>query len=77
MRDSNFAGKNMPVWHDFSGNLPAERHVEGRVAFGVADVDVDAAGRAGVVVQEQLEHLEGYIKVYWVGRNIQQSLIVE
>ena len=19
MRDSNFAGKNMPVWHDFSG----------------------------------------------------------
>ena len=52
----------------FSGNLPAERHVEGRVAFGVADVDVDAAGgRTGVVVQEQLEHLEGYIKVYWVG----------
>ena len=62
MRDSKFAGKEIPVWH-FSGNLPAERHVEGRVAFGVADVDVDASGRAGVVVQEQLEHLEGYIRV--------------
>ena len=47
--DSNFVGKfQFGGGYEF-GDLPAERNVEGRVAFGIAKVDVHT-GRAGVFV---------------------------
>ena len=39
-------------------NLPAKGDVEWGVAFCIADVNVDAAFRGGVVVEQQLEHLK-------------------
>ena len=44
-------------------NLPAESDVEWGVAFCVADVNIDAAFRGGVVVEHQLEHLKRSIEL--------------